>query len=361
MKKIYMLAVVLSFLFSANSLYAVDSLDVAITAPIKDSSNSTVVVTSNQFDLTFTTTGEPTACWYDLGGDQKFILEGCENKNITLPEGDYVLNLWVEDALGSSTFDSTWFKVIVPFSIDIINPIDKSVLNDNQFDLSFTTTEDPVSCWYDLGGLVVEDGVIVDDNDPTYKYMLADCENTTITLPNGEYILNLYALNSSEEEALDSHWFSVNKPAEPVVKEKNRRSSGSAPGRVLGASTIDEGRVLGATTSCGIYVDKYLRRGYDNDVESVKRVQKFLNDHMKAGLTEDGFYGLKTEQAVKEFQRQNASTVLAPWNISDPTGIFYITTQLAVNNTICPDLKLSNPNPENLISFSKNNLTPKKK
>ena len=118
-----------------------------------------------------------------------------------------------------------------------------------------------------------------------------------------------------------------------------------------------EGQVLGAETSCGIYVDKYLRKGYANDVEAVKKVQKFLNEYMSAGLTEDGFFGDKTETALKAFQLKQADKILTPWNIEAPTGIFYLTTQTEVNNIMCPDLKL--PIPSSLIPFSLNSLVPR--
>ncbi len=383
MKYIYILGIILGFFVSVNSLYAVESFGVEITSPARASVPGPVtVLTNNEVSLAFTITGgTPISCWYDLGDEEKFTLEGCNSKIITLQNGDYTLNFYAENEEGELALDSSWFSVKAPLVVDIVIPKDKAILANNQVEINFTTNGNPTSCWYDLGGLKIENGIVIDANDPTYKYELPNCEGSTITLPVGDYVLNLWALDESEGEALDSHWFSVVAPTNEIndkPKEKNRRSSGSIPGRVLGALTSDEGRVLGAltsdegrvlgasTSSCqnyddGVYVNKYLRRGYNNDVEAVKRVQKFLNEHMKAELIEDGFYGLKTELAVKEYQRQNASTVLAPWNISDPTGIFYITTQFAVNNMVCSDLKLSSPNPEKLISFSKNNLAPKKK
>ncbi len=118
-----------------------------------------------------------------------------------------------------------------------------------------------------------------------------------------------------------------------------------------------DGQVLGAETSCGIYVDKFLRKGYQNDVDSVKEVQQFLNDYMNAGLALDGVYGPLTEAAVENFQLAHAEKVLAPWGITAPTGIFYLTTQTEVNNIMCPTLEL--PIPSNLIQFRDNPQTPR--
>ena len=109
------------------------------------------------------------------------------------------------------------------------------------------------------------------------------------------------------------------------------------------------GQVLGAETSCGIYVEKYLRKGYDNNVEAVRKVQTFLNDYMQAGLVVDGVYGSRTESAVRAFQLRHTDKVLTPWGITASTGIFYITTQTEVNNIMCPPLNI--PIPSNLINF----------
>jgi hypothetical protein len=133
-------------------------------------------------------------------------------------------------------------------------------------------------------------------------------------------------------------------------------TSGSG-GRGGGGFLKPQGQVLGASTSCGIYVDKFLRRGYKNDVEAVKKLQKFLNDTMEAGIKEDGKFGLNTEKYLKKFQLKHADTVLSPWGFKVPTGIFYITTQTEVNNIMCPDLKLTIPT---LTPIELNPLAPKK-
>ncbi len=117
-------------------------------------------------------------------------------------------------------------------------------------------------------------------------------------------------------------------------------------------NTQPAGQVLGAQTSCGIYINKFLRKGYKNDTDAVKKLQQFLNNNMKVGLVVDGVFGSQLETAVKAFQLAHADTVLAPWHITVPTGIFYITTQIAVNNAMCETLKL--PIPKVLIPFNQN-------
>ncbi|HWA32328.1 MAG TPA: peptidoglycan-binding protein, partial [Candidatus Paceibacterota bacterium] len=116
------------------------------------------------------------------------------------------------------------------------------------------------------------------------------------------------------------------------------------------------GQVLGAETSCGIYVDHYLRKGYQNDPATVTKLQQFLDTYENAGIPVTGIFDQATEDALKAFQEKYASLILAPWGETNPTGIFYLTTQTVVNNLMCPTLGL--PIPTDLVPFSKNPNTP---
>lgn len=151
---------------------------------------------------------------------------------------------------------------------------------------------------------------------------------------------------------------------DPNDTDENNSGGGSGPtdnnggGSGGGGKIAPQGQVLGASTSCGIYIDKFLRKGYKNDTEAVKKLQKFLNDYMKAGIKEDGNYGSTTEKAVKKFQSRQSGNVLNPWGFKGPTGIFYLTTQTEVNNIMCPDLKLPIPK---LVPIEINPDAPKKK
>ena len=124
-------------------------------------------------------------------------------------------------------------------------------------------------------------------------------------------------------------------------------------GQVLGAST---GQVLGAETTCGIYLDKYLKMGRQNNPESVKKLQKFLNDYLHAGLKEDGIFGPLTDKYVRIFQASHKEKVLTPWGLNGPTGIVYLTTTTEINNIMCPTLNL--PVPTNLIPITANPAFP---
>ena len=132
--------------------------------------------------------------------------------------------------------------------------------------------------------------------------------------------------------------------------DNETNSDGNSGGSSGSHKKNTTGQVLGAETSCGIYVEKFLRVGYNNNVEAVKKVQTFLNNYMTAGLKVDGIYGTKTEAAMKTFQLAYKEKILNPWGITAPTGIFYLTTQTEVNNIMCPTLNL--PIPANLTNFT---------
>jgi hypothetical protein len=67
-------------------------------------------------------------------------------------------------------------------------------------------------------------------------------------------------------------------------------------------------------------------------------MQRFLNKWMNAGLPVTGFYGPLTTAATKLFQAKYATDILAPWGITEPTGIVYLTTLHKVNELECPSL-----------------------
>jgi peptidoglycan hydrolase-like protein with peptidoglycan-binding domain len=115
-------------------------------------------------------------------------------------------------------------------------------------------------------------------------------------------------------------------------------------------STSSGGQVLGASTSCGVYLDGFLRKGYTNDSEQVSKLQSFLADHLKTALPATGVFGTETEAAVKKFQEMHSDEILTPWGIGAPTGIVFRTTSRVINNYMCPDLSI--PLPAKLVPWS---------
>ena len=154
-----------------------------------------------------------------------------------------------------------------------------------------------------------------------------------------------YDPNDNDESNSTSGPESLSTPPEeepPVHRTQgqfNRPSGGGSSG----------GAVLG--TSCGLYMDKFIRAGRNNDPEQVKKLQQFLNDFENAGLPVTGVYGPLTVAAVKAFQIKYADEILTPWGENVPTGIVYQTTLRQINMIVCADLALEIPA---LIPWSKN-------
>ncbi|TSC82774.1 MAG: hypothetical protein G01um101420_132 [Parcubacteria group bacterium Gr01-1014_20] len=125
---------------------------------------------------------------------------------------------------------------------------------------------------------------------------------------------------------------------------------GSAPsGEVLGVNTgTPIGQVLGDSTTCGVHLGSFIRRGANNDILQVVKLQEFLNNFEGESLPLTGFYGSLTEGAVRRFQVKNAKDVLLPWvpfghDGTSSTGYVYKTTRRALNNLACPALNLPIP------------------
>lgn len=125
-------------------------------------------------------------------------------------------------------------------------------------------------------------------------------------------------------------------------------TGGGAP-QIAGASTGPQGQVLGATASCGMYLNEYLKKGGKNNSEEVKKLQTFLNNYLNLSLPVTGFFGPQTFAAVIKFQQSEADLVLSPWvgitlkNNKKGTGYVYKTTKTRINNIMCPELNLQIP------------------
>jgi uncharacterized repeat protein (TIGR01451 family) len=128
---------------------------------------------------------------------------------------------------------------------------------------------------------------------------------------------------------------------------------GGGGGVVLGASTTTvpapQGKVLGASTTCGQYLFHYLKRGAKNDPSDVLKLQQFLNQDLGLQLPLTGYFGSLTFAAVKQFQLKYAMDVLAPWvkygltSAQTPTGYVYKTTLWKINLLSCSVLGLPVP------------------
>lgn len=131
-------------------------------------------------------------------------------------------------------------------------------------------------------------------------------------------------------------------------------SSGGGNGPIVGSITsplgvvssngpvivpsVPQGTVLGASTgpqTCTPFITGYVLKGAKNDPSVVSNLQTFLRQFENEKIDVTGAYDDATFAAVERFQAKYASSVLAPWGYTAPTGYVYITTQREMNNAYC--------------------------
>lgn len=98
------------------------------------------------------------------------------------------------------------------------------------------------------------------------------------------------------------------------------------------------GEVLGAE-ECPAYLTGYITTYTKNDPEQVRLLEVFLRDGRGESVTPDGIYDALSVAAVKRFQAENVSDILAPWGIDYPTGQVYYTTRKKINELYCNNEK----------------------
>lgn len=132
--------------------------------------------------------------------------------------------------------------------------------------------------------------------------------------------------------------------SDDILLKNKVESSGAAT-----TPTEETGQVLGATTDCGFYLNSYLKYGAGNDVNEVKKLQRFFNDYFQSTLPITGFFGPLTLEVVKRFQLKYSEEILNPWikegllESGSPTGFVYKTTKRWIDMMVCPSLKLPIP------------------
>ncbi|MBP6858800.1 MAG: DUF5011 domain-containing protein [Candidatus Pacebacteria bacterium] len=144
-------------------------------------------------------------------------------------------------------------------------------------------------------------------------------------------------------------------PTEPTPLQTQTQNSSSGSRRVSSTSTdsaggsIGGGQVLGASTSCSIYLPTTLSYGGKNDPKDVEKLQAFLNESMSSGLAMNGIFGQTTLAAVKKFQLEHKDSIIGPWikNGKNPrgiaTGFVGPMTLWKINTLVCPSLQLPLP------------------
>lgn len=144
-------------------------------------------------------------------------------------------------------------------------------------------------------------------------------------------------------------WILTSDSGQKTVYAQYRSIDGDIIGAANASINLVQGQVLGASTSCGIYLRSYVKRGTSNDPQEVKKLQIFLNENLGINLPVTGYYGPLTYSAVEQFQVKYGHDVLSPWvsyglqSDTTPTGYVYKTTQRWINELMCSQLNLPVP------------------
>jgi len=280
-----------------------------------------------------TSTNNPSGLMYSLemlnencgggGENNPPIANAGADQTLTLPTNSTTLNGSLSTDSDGTIVSYAWIQVSGPSLIDPAN-----VMN------------------YDISNLVIGTYVfqlIVTDNDGAMS--VADTVTITVNPQDGDN-------DSICSDGIDNDGDNlIDFPEDPGCESSSDDSEDDR--RILGGGGVGirRGSVLGAQdTVCDFSIDTYMRRGYNNNKEQVKVLQGLLNKYVEAGLAIDGHYGPQTEAAVVAFQIKYRDTILDPWNIENPTGIFFRTSLVQAQNLECPDPEL--PIPENLINWS---------
>ncbi len=86
---------------------------------------------------------------------------------------------------------------------------------------------------------------------------------------------------------------------------------------------------------CEAHITQHIALGRKNSTTSVKKLENFLNNYEGFSLSVDGVYSATDDKAIRAFQKKYSADILAPWNLSQPTGNVFTTTVKKINELYC--------------------------
>ncbi len=140
----------------------------------------------------------------------------------------------------------------------------------------------------------------------------------------------------SREERIEALLERIEELSDLVVDMKEKGELPVVKTDVVTTDTTD-------TEECEPYLNEYITFGVENNPEEVKKLQRFLNDHMGTDIPVTGFYGEITKGVVNDFQVKYTEAILSPWGTTRPTGQVYKTTTAKINDIMCPTVAVPVP------------------
>jgi len=86
---------------------------------------------------------------------------------------------------------------------------------------------------------------------------------------------------------------------------------------------------------CTALLTQYIKLGEDNDKDSVKKLENFLNDYEGQSVKVDGIYSTSDDQKVRAFQSKYKKDILEPIDLDEPTGNVLNMTVKKINELYC--------------------------
>jgi hypothetical protein len=172
----------------------------------------------------------------------------------------------------------------------------------------------------------------IDDGDIAYAVVVGPSSSSDVNF-NALPGKNVSLVNYDNEDTV----------VPPTTTGGGRSGGGGSGGPCIGfgcpTSTVVTPVVTTAVNFCPVsdFIVSYMRKGSQNDPNEVRKLQWFLNAYENTNLVINGTFDDATEQAVKLLQSRHSDEILAPWNVSEPTGIVYITTSSYINRFFCKE------------------------
>ncbi len=154
------------------------------------------------------------------------------------------------------------------------------------------------------------------------------------------YVCGIKGFCQDEVIATDST-ISINKDVDDEVADRPTDTIENTQTRTVQTTetqTVTREKVV----RCDAYLSTYLREGYNNSSQDMRRLEEFLNEYENEDLVVNGVFDSSDVMAVERFQEKYRSEVLAPWGLSSPTGYVYQTTRDHINRLYCAYTSVEN-------------------
>ncbi len=190
--------------------------------------------TSLPLNFTIVNSSALDICWYNLNNGENITIPDCGNRTFDAGDGEYKLNLYVNDSDGNIGRDNVNFSVYATGVFVKISEPTGTKTSRTGIPIQFNAFGNNLTCWYNVewatGGIVIDNTTLVNCSDSDF-YVSAD----------GNYVFNLYANNSlgAFDSATSSFSVSTSSGGTVVVYSGGGGGGGGSSGSSI-ILTVDE-------------------------------------------------------------------------------------------------------------------------